>query len=69
METGGGLLRYADDFVVIVKGTKAQARAIREECRAFLEGELKLTLNWKLAHWLARKHQTVVDKSGYFDYK
>ena len=33
--------RYADDFVVIVKGTKAQARAIREECRAFLEGELK----------------------------
>lgn len=37
--------RYADDFVVIVKGTKAEARAVREECRAFLEGELKLTLN------------------------
>src|SRR4051812_10584384 len=37
--------RYADDFVVIVKGTKAQAEEIREECRAFLEGELKLTLN------------------------
>jgi group II intron reverse transcriptase/maturase len=32
--------RYADDFVVVVKGTKAQAEAIREECRAFLEGEL-----------------------------
>ena len=37
--------RYADDFVVIVKGTKAQAHAIREECRVFLEGELKLTMN------------------------
>lgn len=37
--------RYADDFVVIVKGTKAHAEVIREECRAFLEGELKLTLN------------------------
>jgi RNA-directed DNA polymerase len=37
--------RYADDFVVIVKGTKAEAKAVREECRAFLEGELKLTLN------------------------
>ena len=28
--------RYADDFVVIVKGTKAHAEVIREECRAFL---------------------------------
>ncbi len=37
--------RYADDFVVIVKGTKAQAESIRQECRVFLEGELKLTLN------------------------
>ena len=42
--------RYADDFVVIVKGTKAQATAIREECRAFLEGELKLTLNMEKTH-------------------
>ena len=37
--------RYADDFVVIVKGTKAHAEGVREECRAFLEGQLKLTLN------------------------
>ena len=29
--------RYADDFVVIVKGTKVHAEEIREECRAFLE--------------------------------
>jgi retron-type reverse transcriptase len=37
--------RYADDFVVIVKGTQAHAEAIRDECRAFLEDRLKLTLN------------------------
>ena len=42
--------RYADGFVVIVKGTKAHAQAIREECRAFLEGELKLTLNMGKTH-------------------
>jgi RNA-directed DNA polymerase len=42
--------RYADDFVVIVKGDKAQAEAIREECRAFLEGRLKLTLNREKTH-------------------
>jgi group II intron reverse transcriptase/maturase len=37
--------RYADDFVIVVKGTKAQADEIREECRDVLERELKLTLN------------------------
>jgi RNA-directed DNA polymerase len=37
--------RYADDFIVIVKGCKAEAEAIRDECREFLEGRLKLTLN------------------------
>ena len=42
--------RYADDFVVIVKGTKAHAKAIREECRLFLEGELKLALNMAKTH-------------------
>ncbi|MCW8309570.1 reverse transcriptase domain-containing protein, partial [Acidiphilium sp. PA] len=42
--------RYADDFVVIVKGTKAHAEAIRGECRAFLEGRLKLTLNMDKTH-------------------
>lgn len=42
--------RYADDFVVIVKGTKAQAEEIREECRAFLEDNLKLTLNMAKTH-------------------
>lgn len=42
--------RYADDFVIIVKGNKAHAEAIREQCRAFLEGELKLTLNMDKTH-------------------
>lgn len=37
--------RYADDFMLIVKGTKAQAEAIREECQGVLEGSLKLRLN------------------------
>lgn len=36
---------YADDFIIVVKDTKADAEAIREECREFLEGKLKLTLN------------------------
>ena len=42
--------RYADDFVVIVKGTRAHAETIREECRLFLEGDLKLTLNVAKSH-------------------
>ncbi|MBL4644948.1 MAG: group II intron reverse transcriptase/maturase [Rhizobiales bacterium] len=42
--------RYADDFVVIVKGNKAHAETIREECRMFLEGNLKLTLNMDKTH-------------------
>ena len=37
--------RYADDFVIIVKGTKAQAEVIKEECRQILESDLKLQLN------------------------
>lgn len=42
--------RYADDFVVTVKGDRAQAQLIREECQMFLEGELKLTLNMEKTH-------------------
>ncbi|MFT7266264.1 MAG: RNA-directed DNA polymerase [Halioglobus sp.] len=42
--------RYTDDFVVIVKGNKAYAEAIREECQAFLEDTLKLTLNMDKTH-------------------
>ena len=42
--------RYADDFVVIVKGDKRQAEAIRDQCRDFLEGRLHLTLNMDKTH-------------------
>lgn len=42
--------RYADDFLVIVKGNKQQAEAIREQCQNFLEGKLKLTLNMDKTH-------------------
>jgi group II intron reverse transcriptase/maturase len=34
----------------VVKGTKAHAEAVREACRAFLEGKLKLTLNMEKTH-------------------
>lgn len=37
--------RYADDFVIIVKGTRHHADAVRATCRDFLEHTLKLTLN------------------------
>lgn len=42
--------RYADDFVIIVKGTKEDARRVREACRAFLEDRLHLTLNMDKTH-------------------
>jgi hypothetical protein len=42
--------RYADDFVIVVKGTRKHAEAVREACREFLEGELKLTLNMDKTH-------------------
>lgn len=42
--------RYADDFVLVVKGTRAHAQEVREACRAFLEGDLKLTLNMAKTH-------------------
>jgi hypothetical protein len=47
---GVSYCRYADDFVVVVKGTRAHAEAIREACRTFLEGTLKLTLNMEKTH-------------------
>lgn len=42
--------RYADDFVIIVKGSKSEAEAIRDECRNFLEDRLYLTLNMEKTH-------------------
>lgn len=42
--------RYADDFIIIVKGTKEDAMSIRTLCRAFLEDNLNLTLNMDKTH-------------------
>jgi group II intron reverse transcriptase/maturase len=38
-------VRYADDFVVICNGTKAQAEAMKEEIDAFLANKLRLKLS------------------------
>ena len=56
--------RYADDFVVIVKGTKAHAMEIREECRAFLEDRLKLTLNMEKTHITHVNDAELVSSAG-----
>jgi RNA-directed DNA polymerase len=39
------LIRYADDFVLMVKGTREQAEALKEEVATVLATELKLTLS------------------------
>ncbi len=38
-------VRYADDWIALCNGTKAQAEAIRDEMRAFLKDTLKLELS------------------------
>lgn len=42
--------RYADDFVIVVKGSKVQAEQLRAECREVLERDLKLSLNMEKTH-------------------
>ncbi len=39
------LIRYADDFVIMVKGTRAQAEALKEEVATVLATALRLTLS------------------------
>ncbi len=39
------MIRYADDFVVLVRGTKAQAHAIKEQTAVFMREQLRLTLS------------------------
>src|SRR4029450_95202 len=38
-------VRYADDFVVLSNGTKAEAQALKEELHTFLQRRLKLHLS------------------------
>ena len=39
------MVRYADDFVVLVHGTRAQAEAIKETAATLLRDQLRLTLS------------------------
>ena len=52
METSNvSYCRYADDFVIVVKGTREARRgSCVRSCREFLEGELRLTLNMDKTH-------------------
>ncbi len=39
------LFRYADDWILLVRGTKAQAQEIKQACKAFLHDKLGLDLS------------------------
>lgn len=39
------MIRYADDFVVLVRGTEAQAHAIKERTAEFMREHMRLTLS------------------------
>jgi RNA-directed DNA polymerase len=39
------IFRYADDWIIAVRGTNAQAQEIKEECKRFLQEELGLELS------------------------
>src|SRR5260370_5326072 len=39
------MFRYADDWIIVVRGTQAQAQEIKEECKRFLQEELGLELS------------------------
>ena len=49
-ESVGVRFPRATRLVVTVKGRKAHAEAIREQCRMFQEGKLKLTLHMEKTH-------------------
>jgi RNA-directed DNA polymerase len=39
------MFRYADDWIIAIRGTQAQAQDIKEECKHFLQEELGLELS------------------------
>ncbi len=39
------LLRYADDWIILVRGAKAQAQDLKARCKAFLQDDLGLELS------------------------
>jgi len=44
-KAGTQMFRYADDWIIAVRGTHAQAQQIKEECKRFLQEELGLELS------------------------
>ena len=44
------MVRFADDFVVLVRGTKAQAHAIKKQTAEFMREQLRLTLSPEKTH-------------------
>jgi len=44
------MIRYADDFVVLVRGTEAQAHAIKQQTAEFLREHMRLTLSPEKTH-------------------
>ena len=44
-KAGTQMFRYADDWIIVVRGTKAQAQEIKQECKRFLQEELGLELS------------------------
>src|SRR6266446_2741871 len=39
------MFRYADDWIIAIRGTRAQAQDIKEECKRFLQEEMGLELS------------------------
>ena len=44
------MIRYADDFVILVRGTKAQAEALKQQTAEFMREQMRLTLSPEKTH-------------------
>ena len=44
------MIRYADDFVILVRGTMAQAQALKEQTAEFMREQMRLTLSPEKTH-------------------
>jgi hypothetical protein len=44
------MIRYADDFVILVRGTKTQAQALKEQTAEFMREQMRLTLSPEKTH-------------------
>jgi retron-type reverse transcriptase len=46
----GALIRYADDFLLLTNGSKAEAMRLKNEFKTFLEEELQVELSKEKTH-------------------